>query len=36
MRIHVAGPQFIRDLKPFGYERLSVDDLVSMRIHGRS
>jgi hypothetical protein len=29
-------PKFIRDLQDDGYADLSADDLVSMKIHGRS
>ena len=36
MRIHGASPEFIRDLKSLGYDRLPAQDLVSMRIHGAS
>ena len=36
MRIHRATPEFIREMKALGYEGLSADDLVSMRIHGVS
>jgi hypothetical protein len=28
-------PKFIRDLQAGGYDDLSADDLVSMKIHGR-
>lgn len=34
MRIHGATPEFIGEIRAAGYEKLSPDDAVSMRIHG--
>lgn len=34
MRIHGVSPKLIAEFRSLGYERLSPDDLVAMRIHG--
>ena len=34
MRIHRAGPEYVRALKRAGYENISAKRLVEMRIHG--
>lgn len=34
MRIHNVTPEYIADLKSRGMKDLSVDQLVSLRIHG--
>ena len=31
-----SRPEFVGELRALGYERLSADDLTSMRIHGVS
>ena len=36
MRIHGASADFVQQVKKLGYERVSVDQLVTMRIHGVS
>jgi hypothetical protein len=34
MRIHNVTPEYISDLRSRGMQNLSIDQLVSMRIHG--
>ena len=34
MRIHGVTPEYIADMKARGIHDLSIDKLVSMRIHG--
>jgi hypothetical protein len=34
MRIHGVSPEFVRELQALGYNRVPVEELVSMRIHG--
>jgi hypothetical protein len=34
MRIHGVTPEFISKLKSRGMQNLTVDDLLSLRIHG--
>jgi hypothetical protein len=34
MRIHKVTPEYISDLRSRGMRDLSIDELVSMRIHG--
>ena len=34
MRIHGVSPEFVADMKSRGLKNLTVDQLVSLRIHG--